>query len=128
MFRIEDSDLKMITPHHLENTVFLMTETNRAALEKRSPMYGFDKDALNSIPPSERIIVSNLPQDPPDVSPAKINDAMYSAVKALFKGITDAEAREILGGDTVNYRGLEAQGITTAEQLRAAKGKLVREA
>ena len=113
----------MIVPQHLENTIFLMTEKNRAALEKRSPLYGFDEEVLNSIPSNERILVNNLPQDPPDVSPEKVGDTKYDAIKALFKGISDTEARELLGGDRVSYRDLQALGITTAEQLRAAKGK-----
>ncbi|CAG7851640.1 SubName: Full=Uncharacterized protein {ECO:0000313/EMBL:CCA70165.1} [Serendipita indica DSM 11827] len=104
-----------------------MTEKNRAELEKRSSLYTFDAEALDAIPPSERIMITDLPQDPEGTTPDKVGDTKYNAIKALLKGINDIEARELFGGDRVSYKGLESQGITSAEQLRTRNGKLTHE-
>ncbi|KAG8812825.1 hypothetical protein FRC17_001807 [Serendipita sp. 399] len=112
IFGIPNSDLRMIWPKHLPNTVFLMTRSQMKPYEKKAPLLSFDSEVLDSIPGSERIMISGIPEDPNDT------DAARTAVQALMSGIKESEARNVIGGDRVDMRVLRNEGITTSAQLR----------
>ena len=95
-----------------------MTAAKRKPYEKKAALLSFDEEVLDSISPADRLVFTDVKKG------ADTNgDAQFDALKFLMRGIKESEARDVLGGDTVSVDGLAAQGITTAEQLRARRVK-----
>lgn len=76
-----------------------------------------NEEVLSKVPPNERIIVSDIRMG------TDIFETSFRRLKTLFKGVMEHEARDLLGTDSVSLDALEAEGITTSEQLRARKAK-----
>ncbi|KAG9057093.1 hypothetical protein FS842_008576 [Serendipita sp. 407] len=113
IFGIPNSDLRILWPKHLPNTIFLMTASQIKPYEKKAPLLSWEPEVLDNIPGNDRILISGIPEDPNN------NDVGRNAVQTLMSGIKESEARSILGGDRVDMRVLKDTGITTSAQLRS---------
>jgi hypothetical protein len=115
-WNIPESDL-WITWSYAPDTVFLWTKAQSEPYKKETMLISHNEEVLSTVDPKDRIIVSDIRIG------TDAFETSFKRLKALFRGIKEHEARDLLGTDTVSLDAFEAQGITTSEQLRAKKAE-----